>query len=120
MLVFGGTRARALHKLLPALSPSPRDGRLHPDTRILALARSVNSREAYQALAERRCRAQVARADFDTATWTSFAERLDYFTIDAAQSGDFGRLARRLGPAGERVQVFYLATAPDLFEYIAR
>ena len=42
-----------------------REGRLHADVRILALARSSHSREAYQALAERHCRAQVARADFD-------------------------------------------------------
>ena len=120
MLVFGGTGDLALHKLLPALYHLHRDGRLHPDTRILALARSPKARAAFQSLAERRCRAQVARADFDAATWASFAERLDYFPIDASQSADFSRLARHLGPVGERVQVYYLATAPDLFEDIAR
>ncbi len=119
MLVFGGTGDLALHKLLPALYHLHRDGRLHPDLRILALARTTLAREAYQALAERRCRAQVARADFDAPTWSSFAARLDYFAMDASQSADFGRLAKYLGHAEQRVRVYYLATAPDLFEDIA-
>ena len=119
MLVFGGTGDLALHKLLPALYYLHRGGRLHRDTRILALARSPHTRAAYQALAERHCRAQVARADFDEDTWRSFAERLDYFPMDASQSADFGRLAKALGNDRERVRVYYLATAPDLFEAIA-
>ncbi|OLU24783.1 glucose-6-phosphate dehydrogenase [Pseudomonas sp. PA15(2017)] len=119
MLVFGGTGDLALHKLLPALYYLHRGGRLHRDTRILALARSPHTRAAYQALAERHCRAQVARADFDDDTWRSFAERLDYFPMDASQSADFGRLAKALGADRERVRVYYLATAPDLFEAIA-
>ncbi|TWE06693.1 glucose-6-phosphate 1-dehydrogenase [Pseudomonas sp. AG1028] len=119
MLVFGGTGDLALHKLLPALYYLHRGGRLHRDTRILALARSSHTRAAYQALAERHCRAQVARADFDDDTWKSFAERLDYFPMDASQSADFGRLAKALGNDRERVRVYYLATAPDLFEAIA-
>ncbi|CAH0311230.1 Glucose-6-phosphate 1-dehydrogenase [Pseudomonas sp. Bi70] len=119
MLVFGGTGDLALHKLLPALYYLHRGGRLHRDTRILALARSTHTRAAYQAFAERHCRAQVARADFDDDTWRSFAERLDYFPMDASQSADFGRLAKSLGGDRERIRVYYLATAPDLFEAIA-
>lgn len=119
MLVFGGTGDLALHKLLPALYYLHRDGRLHRDTRILALARSNHARAAYQALAERHCRVQVARADFDDETWRAFAERLDYFVMDASQSADFGRLAKYLGNDPERVRVYYLATAPNLFEDIA-
>mgnify|MGYP006191323255 CR=1 FL=1 len=119
MLVFGGTGDLALHKLLPALYHLHRAARLHTDTRILALARSALSRSAFQALAERHCRAQVARNDFDNDTWASFAARLDYFAMDASQSADFGRLGKRLGNDPERVRIYYLATAPDLFEDIA-
>ena len=79
MLVFGGTGDLALHKLLPALYHLHRDGRLPADMRILAAARNVLNRAEYQALAERRCRAQVARSDFDNDTWASFAARLDWF-----------------------------------------
>ena len=104
---------------LPALYHLHREGRLHADVRILALARSSHTRESYQALAERHCRAQVARVDFVNETWASFAARLDYFAMDASQSADFGRLARYLGEPGGLTRIFYLATAPNLFVPIA-
>ena len=120
MLVFGGTGDLALHKLLPALYHLHRAGRLHDDTRILALARSNLARSAFQALAERHCRAQVARSDFANDTWASFAARLDYFAMDASQSAEYGRLSKFLGESGcQRGRIYYLATAPDLFEAIA-
>jgi glucose-6-phosphate 1-dehydrogenase len=119
MLVFGGTGDLALQKLLPALYYLHRAGRLHDETRILALARTPHTRSAYQALAERNCRAQVARDDFDNDTWSRFAERLDYLSMDASQSADFGRLSKRFGDDPDRVRIYYLATAPALFEDIA-
>ncbi len=119
ILVFGGTGDLALHKLLPALYHLHRERRLHSDVRIIALARSPHERKAYQALAERHCRAQVAKVDFTEEAWAEFAQRLEYLSIDASQSGDFGRLAKLLGKNEERVRVYYLATAPNLFEDIA-
>lgn len=119
MLVFGGTGDLTLHKLLPALYHLHRDGRLHADVRILALARKKLDRDGYLALAERHCRAQVARGDFSPDTWQTFAQRVDYFAMDASQRSDYLRLAQHLGQANGRVRVYYLATAPDLFEPIA-
>ncbi|BAN51333.1 glucose-6-phosphate 1-dehydrogenase [Metapseudomonas resinovorans NBRC 106553] len=119
MLVFGGTGDLALHKLLPALYHLHREGRLHPRMRILAVARNSLDRDGYRALAERRCRAQVARADFTSEAWRGFSERLDYLAMDVSQSADFVRLARYLGPDPGCGRVYYLATAPDLFEDIA-
>ena len=118
MLVFGGTGDLTLHKLLPALYHLHRDGRLHADVRILALARKKLDRDGYLALAERHCRAQVARSDFNPETWQAFAQRLDYFAMDASQRSEYARLAQYLGRADGRVRVYYLATAPDLFEPI--
>lgn len=119
MLVFGGSGDLALHKLLPALYHLHRDGRLAVDMRIIAVARSPLQRSQYQALAERHCRAQVARADFTSDSWQGFAERLDYLAMDAAQSAEYGRLARLLGNPAGRLRIFYLATAPALFAAIA-
>lgn len=120
MLVFGGTGDLALHKLLPALYYLHRDERLHPQSRIIALARTQHSRDAYLKLARRHCQAQVARADFDADVWERFAARFDYFSMDASQSADFSRLARHIGTDRQRIRVYYLATAPDLFADIAR
>lgn len=119
MLVFGGTGDLALHKLLPALYHLHREGRLHRDFRVVALARQPLDRDGYLALAERHCRAQIARVDFEPGTWQGFAERLDYFAMDASQRGEFVRLAHHLGRVDGRVRVYYLATAPGLFEAIA-
>ena len=85
MLVFGGTGDLALHKLIPALYHLHREGRLHRDVRVLALARKKLDRAAYLALAERHCRAQVARGDFTSEAWQAFATRLDYLPLDATQ-----------------------------------
>ncbi|MNH03748.1 Glucose-6-phosphate 1-dehydrogenase [compost metagenome] len=87
--------------------------------RIIALARRNLPRSEYLKLAERRCRAQIARNDFDEDVWARFSARLDYFAMDAAQSADFGRLARFLGEPGGLTRVYYLATAPNLFVPIA-
>ena len=119
MLVFGGTGDLTLHKLLPALYHLHREKRLPAELRILALARTALDRAGYLALAERRCRAQIARDEFAADTWQDFTARLDYFAMDAAQSADFGRLARHLDAAGPRPRIYYLATTPQLFAPIA-
>ena len=119
ILVFGGTGDLALHKLLPALYHLYREGRLHNAVRIIALARRPLPRNDYIKLAERHCRAQIARTDFDEEVWQRFCARLDYFAMDASQGADFVRLARYLGEPGGLTRIFYLATAPKLFVPIA-
>ena len=119
ILVFGGTGDLALHKLLPALYHLFREARLNNAVRIIALARRNLPRNDYLKLAERHCRAQIARNDFDEEVWQRFSARLDYFPMDASQSADFGRLARYLGEPGGLTRIFYLATAPNLFVPIA-
>ncbi|WP_371231887.1 glucose-6-phosphate dehydrogenase [Pseudomonas sp. QE6] len=120
ILVFGGSGDLALHKLLPALYHLHRENRLPADTRIFALARGNRDTMSYLALAERNCRAQVARNDFSAEAWRSFAQRLEYLAMDASQSADFGRLAKALKRSEGRVLVHYLATAPSLFAPIAQ
>ena len=119
MLVFGGTGDLALHKLLPALFHLHRECRLPQEMRIIGIARKKLSRERYIDLAERNCRAQIERKDFSEKMWLSFSQRLDYFSMNAEQAADFGRLARFLNTNEQRCCIYYLATAPQLFESIA-
>ena len=119
MLVFGGTGDLALHKLLPALYHLHRENRLPSDMRIIGISRKLLAREPYVALAERHCRAQIERKDFADHTWLSFSERLEYFSMNAEQAADFGRLATFLSNQVQRNCIYYLATAPHLFESIA-
>ena len=119
MLVFGGTGDLALHKLLPALYHLHRENRLPQDMRIIGISRKLLPREHYIDLAGRHCRAQIERKDFSETSWLSFSERLEYFAINAEQTADFGRLASLLGVNSQRGCIYYLATAPQLFESIA-
>ena len=115
IVVFGGTGDLAMRKLLPALYYLHRDGHLHPDTRILALARAQHSLESYGKLVKRHVSQHVARGDFDVAHWEQFAKRLDYLSLDVSQRVAFPRLTKVLSPGTGRVRVFYLATMPGLF-----
>ena len=115
IVVFGGTGDLAMRKLLPALYYLHRNRHLHPDTRILALARARHEADGYRKLVRRHVSQHVPGADFNEAGWDGFAARLDYLTLDISQRLEFVRLARHLGDSPGRVRVFYLATLPDLF-----
>lgn len=123
IVVFGGTGDLAMRKLLPALFYLHRDRHLHPDIRILALARAQHDTGSYCKLVRRHISQHVSPGDFDESVWASFAERLGYLSLDASQRVEFARLARALGDQPGRARVFYLATLPDLFastaEYLA-
>ena len=119
MLVFGGTGDLALHKLLPALYHLHREQRLPSAMRIIGISRKLLPRKSYIELAERHCRANIDKKDFTDSVWLSFSERLDYLAMDAAQTADFARLATILKHNPEHGCIYYLATAPSLFEKIA-
>ncbi|PCD00619.1 glucose-6-phosphate dehydrogenase [Halopseudomonas pelagia] len=120
IVVFGGTGDLALRKLLPALYYLHRDNHLHPATRVLALARARHELPAYHQLVQRHVSQYVAQGDFDQHSWDSFAERLDYMSLDVSQRVEFPKLAKALGKKSDRVRLFYLATFPNLFAATAR
>lgn len=120
IVVFGGTGDLALRKLLPALYYLHRDNHLHPATRVLALARARHELPAYRQLVQRHVSQYVAQGDFDQHSWDSFAERLDYMSLDVTQRVEFPKLAKALGKKSDRVRLFYLATFPNLFAATAR
>lgn len=115
IVVFGGTGDLALRKLLPALYYLHRDNHLHPATRVLALARARHEPQAYHQLLQRHVSQYVAQGDFDQQSWNSFAERIDYMSLDVSQRVEFPKLAKALGIHTDRVRLFYLATFPNLF-----
>ena len=119
LVVFGGTGDLARRKLLPALYYRDRDGQLPPDSRIIGCARSGLGREAYVAQIDAALRQHVDAADLDPACLARFLDRLRHVAVDALRPSGFDALAAELTEQ-QRVRVFYLATAPDLFGPICR
>ena len=120
LVLFGGTGDLAMRKLLPALY------RRHCDTadasgwRIIAIGRHAVSREEFVERVGDSLRRFVATPDFSEPAFASFAQRLQYCALDVSRDDQFARLGAMLDGAGDRVRVFYLATAPDFFVRICQ
>ena len=113
-VIFGGTGDLTLRKLLPALYHRFLDGQIPEDSRIIAVARSDLSIEAYRGRAKKALRQYVEADDLKGDAEAGFHKMLRYVRLDAAaEKQDWSELQGLLAP--DRVRVFYLATSPDLF-----
>ena len=118
LVLFGGTGDLAMRKLLPGLYRRHLSGDMAAGARIIAVARTAMSREAFVAQAEQSCRKRVGEA-FDATGWKEFAARLSYLpsTRPRRPITPPGGDAR---PRATVVRVFFLSTAPGLFEVVCR
>jgi len=118
-ILFGATGDLSMRKILPALFSAHHAGKLHARGRILCVARESVSRDDFVAGVRRLAAPHVRGklAGEDDPVWESFLARLDYLTVDATAPASYHRLAARLREE-EGDPVFYLATAPKLFEPI--
>jgi glucose-6-phosphate 1-dehydrogenase len=115
LLLFGATGDLALRKLLPALYRRHAAGQIVAGSRVLAVARTAQSRETYLAQIEETCRKYLRTDEFSAAAWLSFTALVDYVTVDATSAQDFRKLASALAGRDDVVRVIFLSTAPSLF-----
>ena len=117
IVVFGATGDLAKRKLLPALFYRFAAGQAPGEMRIFGVARSTLTDEEYRAAARESVMAHVAPADRDAGLVRRFISRVQYFAADAGAEGDTGwnELGAALAAEPDRIRVFYLATAPELF-----
>ena len=113
LILFGGGGDLALRMLLPSLYFLDHDGLLDPDLKIIAAARSDETRDAYI----ERVRASVApRAKSDDVwsdeTWTRLAARLDYVALDATSADELKALKAK---AGDGSVTAFMAVSPSLY-----
>ncbi len=120
LIIFGGTGDLAMRKILPGLYHRHCDGQLPPESRVVGVARSPLGREAYVERVNAALRRFVAPTALKEACVAGFLPRLQYLAVDASAEADWAPVAALLAEAPERVRVFYLATAPDLFGPICR
>ena len=118
-VIFGATGDLTLRKLLPALYYRFRDKQIPPESRVIGVARSDLSEQGFRDRADAALIAHVPAEDMDGAVRTRFLERLSYCRLDATTNDQgWAELAKHLDQ--ERIRVFYLATAPDLYGPICR
>ena len=113
LILFGGGGDLALRMLLPSLYFLDHDGLLDPELKIIAAARSDETRDDYIA----RVRASVEpRATSDDAwsddTWTRLANRLDYVALDATSADELKALKAKIGDGSVTA---FMAVSPSLY-----
>ena len=119
LVLFGGTGDLAMRKLLPALYRRFMDGLIPADARILGVARSELSCEAFVSKVEAKCRQYLGDA-FKDDVWSGFSALLGYVKVDATHSQDYQGLSHALAGRADIVRIFFLSTGPDLFAAICR
>jgi glucose-6-phosphate 1-dehydrogenase len=115
LVVFGGTGDLSRRKLMPSLYYRDRDGQIPAEARIIGTSRADMGREAYAKEIEEAIREHVPAEHADDAALRRFLARVDQVALDAKSSEGWKTLSERLAQHAERIRVFYMATAPDLF-----
>ena len=119
MLLFGGTGDLVTRKLLPALYRRFAAGQVSAQSRIVGVARTGLTREAYAAQAEAACR-EFLGPEFDAKQWQGFGRLLDYVKLDAGAEQDYGALPALFAGRDAVVRVFFFSTASNLFSTICQ
>ncbi|MEO0972724.1 MAG: glucose-6-phosphate dehydrogenase [Pseudomonadota bacterium] len=119
LVIFGGTGDLAMRKLLPSLYHRDVDHQITPDSRIIAVSRREMSHDAFIDMVREALHKFLPAGDFDAGVWQRFSARLSYHAVDVMEEGGWDSFAAAVQAHGDRVRVFYLATAPQLFGPVA-
>jgi len=120
IVIFGASGDLTSRKLVPALYLLFKKGRLPQQTRVVGVSRTDYTHDAWRnELAE--STAQFTDSQFDKKVWEQFARSVFYQPGDIAKAEDFQRLKSCLDEIeepgdGECTRVYYLSTAPSLYE----
>ncbi len=110
LVLFGASGDLTHRKLLPALWKGFLHGRLS-NLEVIGVARRPWSDEMFRHSAKNACEPK------DEARWSEFESRLTYVSADVSDADSFNRLCRILDRKSNLL--FFLATAPELFEPIS-
>jgi glucose-6-phosphate 1-dehydrogenase len=118
IVIFGASGDLTSRKLIPALYELHAKKRLPPDTRIVGVARTPFSHDAWRQRLGESTRRFVG-AQFDAAAWDRLAGSIYYFGADVAQSDGMCRLGgflKEIEDGKPLTRIYYLAMAPQLYE----
>lgn len=117
-ILFGATGDLALRKLLPALYRRFTDTGFESKTRVIGVARSPLSREAYRHLVEESLQTFLREGEWQQEHWQTFSQCLHFVSIDAHTIEGYENLAQLIASdttSNERPRVIYLSTASSLY-----
>src|SRR4051812_42172464 len=132
LVIFGATGDLTHRLLAPALYNLARWKLLPEDFAIVAVGRTGQDSDAFRnsltaaVVKYTQSRSAAAASEpFDAAAWSRVADRLDYLKGDLEDPETYKALADRVaetrnGQGGQGGVLFYLATAPALFEIIVQ
>lgn len=118
LVLFGGTGDLSMRKLLPSLYQLYRTTPFSPGTKIIAVGRSVMSKESFLYKVEDKLKQHLPEASWDTVSWQQFSKHLHCVAIQADKTESFRNLMPLL-ENDERPRVFYLSTHSSLYTPIA-
>ncbi len=120
LVIFGGTGDLAMRKLLPALFRRDADGQIPAGARIIGLARTEQSADAFRQQAREALQKHIPAAQLDAVALERFIARLDYLLNDVTDPSGWAELVDLLDQQPNHIRVYYLAVGPALFGVIAK
>ncbi|MBR9883286.1 MAG: glucose-6-phosphate dehydrogenase [Oceanospirillales bacterium] len=118
-MLFGARGDLAMRKLFPALYQLHRAGLLHPDTRLIGIARNDSTQEEFVDAVQATLKRYLKPAEFEAEVWDSFSRRLHYLKIEMTKAPDFKQITRFV-EGSTNTLVNYLSTPPALFADICK
>ncbi|MBN9071141.1 MAG: glucose-6-phosphate dehydrogenase [Rhizobiales bacterium] len=118
-IVFGGTGDLSERKLLPSLYHRQVAGQFSEPTRIIGASRSKLTDAQFRDFASKALTDHVPAAELDATQVGTFLQRLSYIPVDARSGDGFAKLKKTLNDP-DRIRVFYMAVAPELFGDISQ
>ncbi len=117
-IIFGALGDLARRKLLPSLYHLERSKLLHPDTKIIAVARRDETSDSFrQRMSE--ALEKFLDWDIDPEIWQRLSARMEYVRINMELPGDYDRFHDVLDTE-KRVSVNYFAVPPAIYGKICK
>ena len=120
LVIFGASGDLTGRKLIPALYSLMVKGFLPPEARIVGVARTTFTDDAFRA--QMHDKVKEFAEHFDEAKWAEFAARLHYVGTDLTAPGGVAPLAAwfaKFEGTGGGQRLFYLSVAPELYPQLA-
>lgn len=116
VVIFGASGDLTSRKLIPALFNLSLKGKLPPEARIVGVARTAYTDDAFRAHLKTKAKEILPGSQFDEPKWDAFAPRIHYVATDATQPGGSKPLANWFaanegGSNGRRL--YYFSVSPD-------